>query len=324
MSQVTFIAGDRNSNELFVSTDRLLRALGVQIDWDTVLLGDRNIPVAALDSLRRTKLGLMAYHYDWHSDHGAHPPIVEIRKALGMYANVRPVKSLGGVATRHADMDLVLVREITEDIYAHLEHESIPGVFESLKVTTKLACERIARFAFEYARTTGRKKVTLVHKANIMKRSDGLFLKVGREIGALYPDIVTEDVIVDALCMKLVINPAKFDVLVAGNLYGDIVADLCAGLAGGASNAPSINIAADIHLFAAAKGEDPANLGHDVGNPLILWLPAEQLLRRLGHIDEADRFRRAIESALSDGNRPIGLGGATTMSALTEVVGSRL
>jgi isocitrate dehydrogenase (NAD+) len=321
---VTFIAGDRNSDVLFASTAGLIRALGVEIDWEVVGLGDRQVPEAALASLRATKLGLMAYHYDWHADHRAHPPIVELRKALGMFANIRPVRSLPGLATRHGDIDLVLVREITEDIYAHLEHESIPGVYESLKVTTRPACERIARYAFDFARQHGRKKVTIVHKANIMKRSDGLFLKVAREVGADYADIVTEDVIVDALCMKLVINPAKFDVLVAGNLYGDIVADLCAGLAGGASNAPSVNTSGAVDVFAAAKGEDLSAVGSDSGDPLLLWLPAEQLLRRLGRAAEADRLRAAISGALQDGVRTPGLGGTATTAMMTAAVAARL
>jgi isocitrate dehydrogenase (NAD+) len=265
----------------------------------------------------------MGYHYA-HRDENAPPPIVGLRKQLGLFANLRPIRTLKGVPHRHDDLDLVVIRESTEDIYAHLEHESIPGVFESLKVTTRAACERIIRYAFEYARRHGRKKVTIVHKANIMKRSDGLFLKVGREIAAEFPDIASEDVIVDALCMKLVISPGKFDVLVAGNLYGDIVADLAAGLAGGASNCPSINLGDDHHVFAAARGDLAAHRGTDQGNVLGLLVPALSLLKHLGEGAAAARILEATERALAGGTLPSAIGGSATTSGFTDAVCANL
>lgn len=326
---VTLLPGDHTGPELCEAAQRVLDRAGVPIAWVTrplpaVGVDPKAVPEDVIASLRETGLGFMAYHQAWHEDKAAAPPIVEIRRKLGLWANLRPSRSLAGVPTRHGDVDLVIVREITEDIYAHLEHESIPGVYESLKVTTRAACERIARHAFAYARATGRKKVTIVHKANIMKQSDGLFLKVGREVAAEFPDLVSEDVIVDALCMKLVLNPGKFDVLVAGNLYGDIVADLCAGIVGGPTNAPSINHGEAATVFACPHGDKEAFLGPDRGNPILTLLPAAELARHLGHADAAEQIRAAISGALLAGIRPYALGGGAGTQAFTAEVLARL
>lgn len=320
---VTLIPGDYTGPEVAASVKKIVECAGVQIAWEDQFLGDRQIPSTVLASLQKNKVGLLAYHYDWHR-HDIAPPIVKLRKALGMFANVRPIKSVRGIPSRHDDIDLVIVREVTEDIYAHLEHESIPGVYESLKVTTKAACERIARYAFETARQLGRKKVTIVHKANIMKKSDGMFLRTAREVATEFPDIQADDVIVDALCMKLVLTPAKFDVLVAGNLYGDIVADLCAGLAGGASNCPSINVGPDIRVFANPHGDSAEHLVPNHGNPLGLLLPAVAMLRHLGESDAADRIWRATEDTLGSGVKPFAIGGAASTSQFTAAVCERL
>lgn len=326
---VTLLPGDANGPELCEAAQRVLDHAGVAIDWRPCPLppvgpGPKGIPDDVIASIRATGLGFKAYHHAWHEDKSAAPPIVEIRRKLGLWANLRPSRTLAGIPSRHTDVDLVVVREITEDIYAHLEHESIPGVFESLKVTTRAACERIVRHAFTYARATGRKKVTIVHKANIMKQSDGLFLKVGREIAALFPDIASEDVIVDALCMKLVLTPSRFDVLVAGNLYGDIVSDLCAGIVGGATNAPSINHGDAATVFACPHGDKGEFLAPDRGNPILTLLPAAELARHLGHADVAERIRDAISGALGAGVRPLALGGSAGTQAFTAAVLERI
>lgn len=319
---VTLIPGDDTGPEIAAATRRVIDALGVAIDWDEQPLDDGTIPDRVVESLVRTKVGLMAYHRAPHT-RNEQPAIVNLRRRLGMFANVRPVRSLPGVDSRHTDIDLVVVRETTEDIYAHLEHESIPGVFESLKVTTKAACERIARYAFEHARKNHRKKVTIVHKANIMKKSDGLFLKTARTVAEQFPDIVCDDVIVDALCMKLVISPSKFDVLVAGNLYGDIVADLCAGLAGGGTNSASINVSEDTRVFASAHG-DPVGDGPDRGNSLSLLLPTVHLLRWIGEKPAGDRLKAAIDRALTEGVVPYALGGGAGCNGFADEVIARL
>jgi isocitrate dehydrogenase (NAD+) len=320
---VTLIPGDITGPEVAAAVQKIIERAKVAIDWEERPLADRAIPQDVIESLGRTKVALMGFHHAWHQRNDP-PPIVKLRKAFGMYANLRPIRTLRGIPTRFDDLDLVVVREITEDIYAHLEHESIPGVYESLKVTTQAACERIARFAFEYARANGRKKVTIVHKANIMKKSDGMFLKVARDIAAGFPDIATEDVIVDAVCMKLVLNPGKFDVLVAGNLYGDIVSDLCAGLVGGASNCPSINVGPELRIYASPHG-DPSGLhGTNKGNPLGLLLPALELLAALGEIEAARQIRSAVERALADGIRPVAIGGSAGCNQFAQAVGERL
>jgi isocitrate dehydrogenase (NAD+) len=308
MHDLTLILGDANGPELATAMKAVLEAAGVPIRWDEHALTDGTLSEAGYASLRSRKLGLMGWQSGYREVNAA-PPIVRIREKLGMFANVRPIRSMLGLVTRHHEIDILLVRETTEDVYAHLEHESIPGVYESLKVTTRAACERIARHAFETAVAAGRKKVTIVHKANIMKRSDGLFLKVAREVGAKYPQIHTEDVIVDALCMKLVLAPQKFDVLVAGNLYGDILADLCAGLVGGGSNSPSINVGPDVVLVAAAHGDAPAERVAGRGNLVGLLIPATELLRRVGEAPAADRIWKACEKVLIEGRFPPGLGG---------------
>lgn len=320
---VTLIPGDATGPAIAAAVQQIIAAAGVSIDWEVQPLQNGTIPAEALASIRKTGLALMGHHAG-QGDHAGPPPIVHLRKELGIFANIRPVQSIAGLPTRHNDLDLVVIRESTEDIYAQLEHESIPGVFESLKVTTRAACERIIRYAFDYARQHGRKKVTIVHKANIMKKSDGLFLKVGRDIALQYPDIASEEVIVDALCMKLVIAPQKFDILVSGNLYGDIVADLAAGLAGGASNCPSINVGPAGTVFAAARGDAAEFSGSDQGNLLSLLVPALSLLTHLKENEAAARILAATNEVLASGVKPLALGGSATTSAFAAAIGGRL
>lgn len=306
--RVTLVAGD--APEVADAVTALLARAGAQLAYEEP---DPDDISAIAASVRSTGLGLIGWQRG-NRDAGKAPPAVLLRRELGVVAQERPVRDLPGVPSRFAGVDLVVVRETTEDVYAMLEHETIPEVYESLKVTTEAACERIARHAFELARRQGRKKVTIVHKANIMKLSDGMFLRVGRRVGDDYPEIETDDVIVDALCMRVVLDPTRFDVLLCGNLFGDIVSDLCAGLVGGSSNAPSINRAPEAVLFSAGHG--------DAGNPLPLLLPALHLLR---HLDgPAERLRSALEAALVAGEKPSALGGSLGPGAFCDAVGERL
>lgn len=269
-------------------------------------------------SLARTKVALVG-HRRWTGQ--GLPPAVALREALGVFAQHRPIRPLPGVPTRHPDVDLLVVRETTEDVYAHLEHESLPGVYESVKVTTRAACERIARHAFDVARRGGRQRVTVVHKANIMKLSDGMFLRTAMGVAEAFPDIECDEVIVDALCMRLVLDPSRFDVLLCGNLYGDIVGDLCAGLVGGPSNAPSVNHATDgTVLYTAGRGDPPGAEGTDGANPLPVLLPAIELLYGVGRDGEAERLHNALARTFERGVRPHALGGDAGCEAFCAAV----
>ncbi|HHO53456.1 MAG TPA: NAD-dependent isocitrate dehydrogenase [Deltaproteobacteria bacterium] len=315
--EVTAVYGDCPGT--FQRVQLLLSRAGAELRWDEPSEGASHADM--LRSAKRTGLALVGYR----RSHGSGlPPAVLLRDELGVYAQHRPIRPLPGIPCRHDDVDLIVVRETTEDVYAHLEHESLPGVFESLKVTTEGACQRIARHAFEVARASGRPKVTVVHKANIMKLSDGMFLRVAREVAKDYPDIQCDDVIVDALCMKLVLQPGQFEVLLCGNLFGDIVADLCAGLVGGASNAPSINLAEHTILFTAGHGDPPEVDRTEAANPLPVLLPAIHLLRHIGQDGEAERIHDATAGALEAGVVPQALGGSASLEAFCAAVESRL
>jgi isocitrate dehydrogenase (NAD+) len=250
---------------------------------------------------------------------------VGLRKALELFANLRPVRNLAGIESRFSGVDLVIVRENTEDLYSGLEHEVVPGVVESLKIITADASTRIATFAFEYARRHGRTRVTAVHKANIMKMGDGLFLRTVRKVAANYPDIVCDDRIVDAACMLLVMNPAQFDTLLMPNLYGDIVSDLCAGLVGGLGVVPAANLGTEIGVFEAVHGSAPDIAGRSVANPMALLLSGVLMLR---HIDEgaiADRVMQALNGVLSEGRvRTRDLGGTASTIEFTDAICRRL
>lgn len=315
--EVTAVYGD--VPHTFARVQQLVKAAGAEITWDEPSASATHADM--LRSAAHTKTALVGYQ---HANGGGLPPAVVLRDELGVYAQHRPIRPLPGVPVRHHDVDLVVIRETTEDVYAHLEHESIQGVFESLKVTTEQACDRIARHAFEVARQTGRQKVTIVHKANIMKLSDGMFLRVAKQVASDFPDIECEDVIVDALCMKLVIDPSQFEVLVCGNLFGDIVADLCAGLVGGATNAPSINFGSAATLFTAGHGDTPEIDGTDQANPLPVLLPAVHLLRHLGLHSEAERLHDATAAALEAGPLPKALGGKVTFEQFCTAIEARL
>jgi isocitrate dehydrogenase (NAD+) len=295
--EVTLVPGDRP--ELMPLVRQLIDRAGVSITWDEPTPSSTH--TSLLESVRRTKCALMGFQRG-KRDEGELPPSVVLRRDLGLFAQLRPARPLKGLPCRFDDADLLVVRETTEDVYAHLEHESIPGVYESLKVTTRAACARIARYAFELAVLQGRKRVTIVHKANIMKLSDGLFLRTAREIAEGYPQIETDDVIVDALCMRVVLDPSKFDVLLCGNLFGDIVGDLVAGLVGGRSNAPAINIGDDGTVLCTAGHGSPDTAGH--ADLLTVLLPALHMLHHLDEPAAADRLRTAVETVLASGLQP--------------------
>jgi isocitrate dehydrogenase (NAD+) len=250
---------------------------------------------------------------------------VGLRKALDLYANLRPVANLPGVASRFEHVDLVIVRENTEDLYSGLEHEVVPGVVESLKIITARASTRIAEFAFQHARAYGRRRVTAIHKANIMKLGDGLFLESVRSVAGRYPDITYDERIVDAACMQLVLRPAQFDVLLLPNLYGDIVSDLGAGLVGGLGLVPGANLGEELAVFEAVHGSAPDIAGKNVANPTALLLSALLMLDHLGERDASARIRQALHWVLTDGRiRTRDIGGTASTTEFAEAVAVRV
>ncbi len=304
--RVTLIPGDGTGPELAEALETVLAASGVAIAWERHEAGlavlercGTPLPDEVIDSIRATKVAIKG-PITTPVGSGFRSVNVALRKALDLYACLRPAKSLAGVPSRYAGIDLVVVRENTEDLYAGIEHQITPDVAESIKITTRAASERIARFAFDYARAHGRHKVTVVHKANIMKLTDGLFLRVTREVAGSYPDLAFDDCIVDNLCQQLVLRPERFDVLVAPNLYGDIVSDLCAGLVGGLGLVPGANLGVECAIFEAVHGSAPDIAGKDVANPTALLQSAVLMLR---HIDEpaaADKVQNALETVYAE------------------------
>jgi len=328
---ITLVAGDGIGPEVTGAVVTILEAAGLQANWDShpagVLALERHgetLPQELLDSIRRTKVALKG-PVTTPVGGGFTSVNVGLRKALNLFANLRPVWNLAGVPSRYTGVDLVIVRENTEDLYAGLEHEVVPGVVESLKIITAEASTRIARFAYEHARRHGRRRVTAVHKANIMKLSDGLFLRSVRDVAAQYPDITSDDRIVDNACMQLVVNPSQFDVLLLPNLYGDIVSDLCAGLVGGLGVVPGANLGTEIGVFEAVHGSAPDIAGKGVANPTALLLSALLMLRHLGEDAIADRISRALGVVLADDQiRTRDLGGTATTAEFTSAVCRRL
>ncbi len=313
---ITLIPGDGIGPEIVAATVRVLEATGVDIQWETQILGSQalekygeTLPAAAIESMRQTRVALKGPIMT-PIGKGFTSVNVGLRKALDLYANVRPVKALPNVKCRYPEVDLVIVRENTEDLYAGLEHIVIPGVVESIKIITEKASTRIAKYAFEYARDNGRKKVTAVHKANIMKLSDGLFLECFYNVAKDFPEIEADDKIIDNCCMQLVMRPEQFDVLVLENLYGDIVSDLCAGLIGGLGLAPGANIGELGAVFEAVHGSAPDIAGQGIANPTALMLSAIQMLLHIGERDAAKRFHDALLAAFADGQMTKDLGGS--------------
>ena len=250
---------------------------------------------------------------------------VQLRQRFATYANLRPVHTLSGVPTRFENVDLVIVRENTEDLYKGIEYMLTDDIANGVKLITRPACEKICRFAFDYARKNGRKKVTAVHKANIMKLTDGLFLRTFREVAEDYPDIEANDCIIDALCMKLVQRPEQFDVLVAPNLYGDIISDLCAGLVGGLGFAPSANIGDKTRIYEAVHGSAPDIAGQDKANPSAILMAFAMMLNDLGMTDKADKLNAAIQAQVAEGKViTADIGGTAGTKEFTQAVIARL
>jgi isocitrate dehydrogenase (NAD+) len=325
--KITLIPGDGIGPEVTGATISVLRATGFEAEWETFVVGAEALsrfgdplPEDLIDSIKRNKIALKG-PVATPIGTGFVSSNVRLRKALDLYANLRPIKSLIGVPSRYEDIDLIVVRENTEDLYSGLEHEVVPGVVESLKIITDKASRRIAKFAFEYARREGRKKITAVHKANIMKLSDGLFLRCFREVAEDYPEITADDLIVDNTCMQLVINPTQFDMLLLENLYGDIVSDLCAGLIGGLGVAPGANIGEEIAVFEAVHGAAPNIAGRGIANPTALLLSAVLMLKHLNERERALRIQAALEKVLAEGKvLTRDLGGQATTLDFTEAI----
>ena len=329
-TKVILIPGDGIGPSIADAVVRILDAAGARIDWAThhagaevlATAGDP-LPQTVVDAVRETGVALKG-PVSTPIGGGFSSVNVRLRKQLDLYANLRPAHSLPNIPSRYENVDLVIVRENTEGLYSGIEHEVIPGVVESLKIMTRQACTRINQFAFGYARAYKRKKVTAVHKANIMKLADGLFLKCFREVAELYPEIQADDCIVDAAAMKLVINPKAFDVVVMENLYGDILSDLCAGLVGGLGVAPGANIGEKCAVFEAVHGSAPDIAGRNLANPTALLQSAVLMLRHIGQVAVADRIHAALLRTFAEGVRTKDLGGSAGTTEFTEAVVARL
>ena len=330
--RVTLIPGDGIGPELAEATRRVLDATGVEFEWEVQEAGEATIasegtplPERVLDSIRRNKIALKG-PITTPVGSGFRSVNVGLRQALNLYANLRPARSMAGVPSRYDDVDLVIVRENTEDLYAGIEHMVGRDAAESIKIITRAASERIARFAFEYAVANGRRKVTAVHKANIMKLSDGLFLESCRTIAAEYDGrIEFEDRIVDNMCMQLVQKPDLYDVLVLPNLYGDIVSDLAAGLVGGLGVAPGANIGEDGAVFEPVHGSAPKYAGQNKANPTALILSGALMLRHLGYAEVGERVEHAVRAVIAEGRTTTSdLGGSAGTSQFADAVIERL
>src|SRR5579872_4350216 len=299
--KITLIPGDGIGSEVTQAVVRILEATGLKFEWETVQAGaeafekyKEYIPKALTESIERTHVALKG-PITTPVGGGFASINVQLRKQFDLYANFRPVRNLPHIPTRYPDVDLVIVPENTESLYSGLEHEVVPGVVESLKIITEKASTRIARFAFEYARKNKRKKVHSIHKANIMKLSDGLFLRCSRAVAKEYPEITYGEHIVDNTCMQLVMNPYQYDVMVMENLYGDIISDLCAGLVGGLGLVPSANLGEHCAIFEAVHGSAPDIAGKNLANPTALLRSALLMVRHLGEQKASTQIRNALE-----------------------------
>ena len=306
--RVTLIPGDGTGPELVAATRRVLEATGIQFDWDVQEAGadvmdkyGTPLPDIVLDSIRKNKVALKG-PITTPVGTGFRSVNVAIRKALDLYANLRPARGMKGIPVCHENVDVVVVRENTEGLYAGIEHDVIPNeAAESIRIITRRGTERIVRFAFEYARANGRRLVTAVHKANILKATDGLYLKVAREVAEEYSDIEFNDRIVDNMCMQLVQRPYEYDVLVCPNLFGDILSDLASGLVGGLGVAPGANIGKDLAVFEPVHGSAPKYAGMNKVNPMATILSGALMLRHFGEIDAARRVEGAVAAVIAEG-----------------------
>src|SRR5438552_4692998 len=330
--RVTLIPGDGIGPELAEATRRVLDASGVAFDWEVQEAGEAMIaehgtplPENVLESISRNRVAIKG-PITTPVGVGFRSVNVTLRQTLGLYANLRPARSMKGVESRYEDVDLVIVRENTEDLYASIEHMVGNDAAESIKIITRAASERIARFAFDYAVANGRRKVTAVHKANIMKLSDGLFLEACRTVAAQFEGRVEfEDRIVDNMCMQLVQKPELYDVLVLPNLYGDIVSDLAAGLVGGLGVAPGANIGEDGAVFEPVHGSAPKHAGQNKANPTALILSGALMLRHLGYDETGERLELAVRAVIAEGRTTTSdLGGTAGTSQFADAVIERL
>lgn len=327
MKTITLLPGDGIGPEVTAATLRVLEAAGARYEWESHFAGSEALarfgnplPQDVLDSIEKNGVALKG-PVTTPIGTGFQSINVQLRRLLDLYANLRPNRNLPGVKSRYDDVDLIVVRENTEGLYSGIEHVVVPGVVESIKVITERASTRIARFAFEYARSHGRKRVTAVHKANIMKLTDGLFLDCFRKVAVEYPEIRADDKIIDNLCMQLVIRPEEFDVLLLENLYGDIVSDLCAGLVGGLGVVPGANFGEKGAVFEAVHGSAPDIAGRNLANPLALIQTGVMMLRYLDEFEIADRIDKALLVVLKDhGLRTKDLGGTATTTEFTEAI----
>ena len=328
---VTLLAGDGIGPEVTDAMVRVLDAAGVRIEWDRVEAGGEVIakygtpvPEPALQSIRRRGLAMKG-PITTPVGEGFRSANVTLRQNLDLYACLRPVRSIPGLSTRFEGVDLIIVRENTEDLYSGLEHRVAPGVVESIKVITERACLRIASYAFKMAEQRGRKKITAVHKANIMKLSDGLFLECCRRVARDHRDIEYGEIIVDNCAMQLVRDPSQFDVLLLENLYGDIMSDLCAGLVGGLGVVPGANLGDDVAVFEAVHGSAPDIAGKRLANPTAVILSAVEMLRHIGEVAAGDRIESAVHAVLAEPQlRTRDLGGKATTDQFTDSVIERL
>lgn len=325
--KVTLIPGDGIGPEVIGAARKIIDASGANIEWDVVKAGEEVIeefgtplPEYVLESIKRNKVALKG-PVTTPVGKGFKSVNVTLRQTLNLYSNIRPIKTYAGIKSRYENVDLVIFRENTEDLYAGIEHMVSDEIAESIKIISKKASDRIVRAAFEYARKNNRKKVSAVHKANIMKLSDGLFLKCARNIAKEYSDIEFEDVIVDAMSMKLVLDPEKYDVLVMPNLYGDILSDMAAGLVGGLGMVPGANIGESGAVFEPAHGSAPDIAGMNKSNPIAAVLSGIMMLKHIGEFDAAAKIEKAIEKVIRDGKHVTpDLGGNAGTSDFTEAI----
>jgi isocitrate dehydrogenase (NAD+) len=325
--RITLIPGDGIGPEVASAVVRIIEASGVEIEWEEHIAGQQaldkfgaTLPDELLDSIKKNKVGLKG-PITTPVGKGFTSVNVGLRKALDLYANLRPIRALPNIPCRNPDLNLVVVRENTESLYSGLEHEIIPGVVESLKIITEKASTRIARFSFEYARAENRKKITCTHKANIMKMSDGLFLKCFHTVAKKYPEIESADMIIDNASMQLVMRPEQFDVVLCENLYGDIVSDLCAGLIGGLGLVPGANIGEKGAVFEAVHGSAPDIAGKGIANPTALLQSAIMMLRHIEERAAADKIETAMLCVFEEGKvRTRDVGGSASTDEFADAI----
>ena len=325
--KITLIPGDGIGPEVTKAALKVIEAAGIEVEWEVLNAGveafqksGRYLPDELLNSIRCNHVAIKG-PISTPIGEGFSSINVTLRKALNLYASFRPIKNLPGVKTRFDNVDIIVVRENTEDLYSGLEHVVVPGVVESLKIITAEASTRIARFAFEYARRKNRKKISAIHKANIMKLSDGLFLECVRNVARLYPEIQYEELIVDNACMQMVLDPTQFDVMLLENLYGDIVSDLGAGLVGGLGLVPGANLGEEWAVFEPVHGSAPKIAGKNLANPTAMMLSAVLMFQHLGETEKANRIAYAIEAVYQKGKTLTSdLGGTATTTQFAEAV----